>query len=334
MKTLSVISSCFNEEGNLEEFYSRVKATLTKLPQYRHEVIVADNCSTDRSREILRAIAAKDPSFKVIMNSTNFGVVRSPYNALMSATGDAVIGLSTDLQEPPEMISEFVDKWEKGSLVVCAVKVKSHENPLMFAVRMAYYRLLLGSSENPLIRNFNGFGLYDRKAVEAMRSFAEPYPFFRGLVSEIGFSRTEVSFVQPARKAGRSKNNFFRLYDQAVLGFVNHTKLPLRISAFLGFVLAALSLGVALAYFIYKLLYWDTFSLGLAPVVIGLFFFSSVQLVFIGVIGEYIGAIWTRVKNKPWVIEEERINFDNHSSELSGSGAIGRAGQQQDAHEG
>lgn len=333
MKTISVISSCFNEEGNLDEFYARVKATLARFPQYRHELIVADNCSTDRSREILRAIAAKDPNFKVIMNSTNFGVVRSPYNALMSATGDAVIALSTDLQEPPEMIAEFVEKWESGALVVCAVKVKSHENPLMFAVRMAYYRLLAGSSENPLIRSFNGFGLYDRKAVEAMRSFAEPYPFFRGLVSEIGFPRVEVPFVQAARKAGRSKNNLLRLYDQAVLGFVNHTKLPLRISVFLGFVLAMLSLGVALAYFIYKILYWDTFSLGLAPVVIGLFFFSSVQLVFIGVIGEYIGAIWTRVKNKPWVVEAERINFDNRPRDLTGSHESGHATEQQNAHE-
>lgn len=310
MKKISVVAGCFNEEGNLQEFYDRIAATFRQLPGYQYEIIVADNCSTDDSRSILRAIAAKDPQFKVILNANNFGHIRSPFNAMLQATGDAVVLLCSDLQEPPELISDFVKQWEAGFHVVCGVKPKSRENPLMFQVRRFYYWLLASCSETPQIRNFTGFGLYDRRVIEAVRKFCEPYPYFRGLVSEIGFKRTEVPFVQAARKHGRTKNNFFTLYDMAMTGFVNHTKLPLRLAAFAGFFLAAISLCVAVVYFIYKLLFWQTFNLGLAPIVIGLFFFSSVQLIFIGVIGEYIGAIWTQVKNKPLVIEDERINFD------------------------
>jgi len=309
MKKISVISGCYNEEGNLKELYDRLVAVFARLPGYTYEIILADNCSTDRSREILRGIAAKDPCFKVILNANNFGHIRSPFNALLQATGDAVVVVCSDLQEPPEMILEFIRQWEAGYQVVCGVKPKSLENPLMFQVRSFYYRLLAGCSETPQIPNFTGFGLFDRKVVDAVRKFHEPYPYFRGLVSEIGFKRIEVPFIQAARKHGKTKNNFFTLYDMAMTGFVNHTKLPLRLAAFSGFVLAFLSLLVAVGYFVYKLLFWQTFSLGLAPMVIGLFFFSSVQLIFIGLIGEYIGAIWTQVKNKPLVIEEERINF-------------------------
>ena len=291
------------------EFYDRLVAAFSKLPGYTYEIILADNCSTDRSREILREIAAKDRRFKVILNANNFGHIRSPYNALLRATGDAVVLLCSDLQEPPEMVLEFVKQWEAGYHVVCGVKPKSLENPLMFQVRRFYYWLLASCSETPQIRNFTGFGLYDRKVIAAIKLFNEPYPYFRGLVSEIGFRRIEVSFIQAARKHGKTKNNFFTLYDMAMTGFVNHTKLPLRLAALVGFLLAFLSLLVAIGYFVYKLLFWDTFSLGLAPIVIGLFFFSSVQLIFIGLIGEYIGAIWTQVKNKPLVIEDECINF-------------------------
>ncbi len=309
MKKISVISGCYNEEGNLQEFYDRIIAVFRQFPGYSYEIIIADNCSTDRSREILRAIAAKDPQFKVILNANNFGHIRSPYNAMLQATGDAVVALCSDLQEPPEMIADFVRQWEAGYQVVCGVKPRSRENPLMFLVRRFYYQLLASCSETAQIQNFTGFGLYDRKVIDAIKQFNEPYPYFRGLVSEIGFKRVEVPFVQDVRKHGKTKNNLFTLYDMAMLGFVNHTKLPLRLAAFAGFLLAFLSLLVAIGYFIYKLLYWKTFNLGLAPIVIGLFFFSSVQLIFIGVIGEYIGAIWTQVKNKPLVIEDERINF-------------------------
>jgi glycosyltransferase involved in cell wall biosynthesis len=309
MKKISVISGCYNEEGNLKEFYDRLIAVFAQLPGYTYEIIIADNCSTDRSREILREIAAKDPRFKVILNANNFGHIRSPFNALLQTTGDAIVVLCSDLQEPPEMIREFVKQWEAGYQVVCGVKPQSLENPLMFQVRCVYYWLLASCSETPQIRNFTGFGLYDRRVVDAVKKFNEPYPYFRGLISEIGFKRIEVPFTQAARRHGKTKNNFFTLYDMAMTGFVNHTKLPLRLAAFFGFVLAFLSLLVAIGYFVYKLLFWQTFSLGLAPIVIGLFFFSSVQLIFIGIIGEYIGAIWTQVKNKPLVIEDERINF-------------------------
>ena len=310
MKKISVVSSCYNEEGALKEFYSRIVGVFKQLPDYEYEIVLADNCSTDKSREILREIAATDPEFKVILNAGNFGHIRSPFNAMMQASGDAVVLLCSDLQEPPELISEFIKKWESGYKVVCGVKPKSRENPLMFQVRRFYYWLLARFSDTPQISNFTGFGLYDRKVVEAVRSFNEPYPYLRGLVAEIGFKRVEVPFVQDERKYGETKNNFFTLYDMAMTGFVNHTKLPLRLAVFFGFILAALSLLSAFGYLCAKLLFWDTFTLGIAPLVVGLFFFSSVQLIFIGIIGEYIGAIWTQVKNKPLVIEEERINFE------------------------
>jgi len=309
MKKISVISGCYNEEENLQDFYDRLLAVFRQLSDYTYEIIVADNCSTDRSREILREIASKDLKFKVILNANNFGHIRSPFNALLQATGDAVVCLCSDLQEPPEMILDFVKQWEAGYQVVCGVKPQSRENPVMFQVRRFYYRLLASCSETPQIQNFTGFGLYDRRVIDAIKRFNEPYPYFRGLVSEIGFKRVEVPFVQAARKHGKTKNNFFTLYDMAMTGFVNHTKMPLRLAAFMGFFLAFLSLLVAVGYFFCKLLFWQTFNLGLAPLVIGLFFFASVQLIFIGIIGEYIGAIWTQVKNKPLVIEEERINF-------------------------
>lgn len=309
MKTISVVSSCFNEEGNLREFHDRIFSAFKQLPDYAYEIIVADNCSTDRSRDILREIAAQDRQFKVILNAGNFGHIRSPFNAIMQATGDAVVVLCSDLQEPPEMIPAFVQQWEAGYQVVCGVKPKSRENPLMFQIRRLYYRLLASCADTPQIQNFTGFGLYDRRVIDAIKKFHEPYPYLRGLVCEVGFRRTEIPFVQAVRKHGKTKNNFFTLYDMAMTGFVNHTKLPLRLAAFVGFFLAFLSLLVALGYLVYKLLFWQTFNLGLAPMVIGLFFFSSVQLIFIGLIGEYIGAVWTQVKNKPWVIEDERINF-------------------------
>lgn len=311
-KTVSVITSCFNEESNLREFYERLVAVLRQHDTYTYEIIIADNCSTDDSRTVLRQLAEEDKHVKVILNANNFGVVRSPYNAFMAASGDAVIAISSDLEEPPELVAQFIAHWEAGYRVVCGVKTDSTENRRMYWLRRLFYRLLALSSETEQIQNFNGFGLYDRQVVEAMRAFHEPYPFFRGLVSEVGFRRALVPFVHQRRKAGRTKNNLYALYEQAVLGFVNHTKLPLRIAVLAGFALAAVNLGVAVAYFVYKILYWNTFSLGLAPVVIGLFFFASVQLIFIGILGEYIGAIWVQVKRKPWVVEESRINFDDN----------------------
>jgi len=314
MKTISIVSGCYNEEGNLDELYARCRAVLKKFPQYDYEFILEDNCSTDGTRDVLRRLAAADSRFRVILNSANFGHIRSPFNALMNARGDAVVWMCSDLQEPPEVIETFVRKWEEGYKVVAGVRSGTHASWLMERFRALYYWMLAkfdeGGHGNGVIPKFTGFGLYDKKVVEALRSFRDPYPYVRGLVSEVGFRRAEVPFVQDRRKSGVTHNNILTLYDMAMAGFTNHTKIPLRLAAICGFVLAGLSMLAALAYFVYKLIYWDTFSLGMAPVVIGLFFFSSIQLIFIGIIGEYLGAVWTQVKNKPLVIEEERLNFD------------------------
>jgi glycosyltransferase involved in cell wall biosynthesis len=313
-KKISISSGCFNEEGNLQEWYDRIIAMFREFPQYDYEIIIADNCSTDNSREVLRHLAAQDKKFKPIFNSNNFGQIRSPYNGLMQTTGDAVVIMASDLQDPPELIAEFLKKWEEGNRVVVAVKPQSKESLTMALIRKFYYYLLSKVAESDVvIRNFTGFGLYDRKFMDAAKKYHDPFPYFRGLVGEIGFKRAEIEFIQPRRKHGKTKNNIFILYDFAMVGFVNHSKLPLRLAVFCGFCLAGISLLIALGYLIYKLMFWDTFNLGLAPLVIGLFFFSAMQLIFIGIIGEYIGAIYTQVKNKPWAIEDEKINFDETS---------------------
>ncbi|MEM4248158.1 MAG: glycosyltransferase family 2 protein [Candidatus Nanoarchaeia archaeon] len=302
-KKISVSSGCYNEADNLREWYERVVKALKQFPQYDYEIVIADNYSNDGSREILREIAATDKNFKVILNSNNFGHIRSPHNALMNCSGDAVIQIVSDLQEPPELIPEMIRYWEKGYKVVVAVKPKSKENFFMSCIRKIYYYLLSKMSDSTyIVRNFTGFGLYDRQFIEAAKKFHSPYPYFRGLIGEIGFKRKEIEFIQEKRKHGKTKNNFFTLYDLAMTGFVNHSKLPLRLAAFTGFCIAGISLLVSFIYLVYKLLYWNTFSLGMAPVVIGLFFFSAIQLIFIGIIGEYVGAILTQVKNHPLVI--------------------------------
>lgn len=311
-KIISITAGCYNEEGNIQELYDRIIKVMIQFPQYGYEIIMADNCSTDGSRNILRQIAAKDKNFKVILNSNNFGPITSGYNAFLQASGDAAVLMCSDLQDPPELIADFIRKWEDGYQVVVAVKSRSKENPLKFLLRRCYYQWLAKFSDTDhIIQNFTGFGLYSRKFMEALKRYHDPKPYFRGFVSEIGFKRTEIEFVQPQRKHGRSKHNFFSLYDVAMSGFVNHSKLPLRLATFFGFCLAGLSLLLAFGYLIYKLLYWDTFTLGLAPLVVGLFLFSAVQLIFIGIIGEYVGAILTQVKNHPLAIEDEIINFEN-----------------------
>ena len=295
----------------MQEFYNRLIKIFQKLPHYDYEIIIADNCSTDGSRDILLQLAAQDKKFKVIFNSKNFGQVRSPYNALLQASGDAVVAMCSDLQNPPEMIPDMIKRWESGYQVVMAVKPKSREFILMTIIRKFYYRMLSQVSDSEeIIQNFTGFGLYDRKFMDGLKKFHDPYPYFRGLVSEIGFKRTEIEYVQEKRKQGRTKNNFLNLYDIAMTGFVNHTKLPLRLASFIGFTVAIVNILIALCYFIYKLIYWQNFQVGMAPLVIGIFFFGGVQLVFLGIIGEYIGAIYTQVQNKPLVIEDEKINFD------------------------
>ena len=311
-KKISVVTGSLNEEGNVEELYRRIKDALSGFPAYDHEIIVADNCSTDGTRDILRRLAASDPRFKVLLNSRNFGAARSGFNAFLLATGDAVILMACDLQDPPELIPAMIKKWEEGFKVVSAIKTTSRETPFIFLLRRIFYGLLAFLSDTDhVIQNFTGFGLYDRAFMDALKKFHDPVPYLRGFVTEIGFPRTELAFAQPKRKWGRSKYSLLSLYDVAMGGVINHSKLPLRLATFTGFFLAGISLLIAVAYLAYKLLYWDTFTLGLAPLIIGVFFFSAVQLIFIGIIGEYIGAILTQVKNRPLAIIEETINCPN-----------------------
>lgn len=309
MPLISVVSPCYNEEANVEEIYKQVKHIFVEMNKYTYEHIFIDNASKDGTVEILKKIAAVDKNVKIIVNSRNFGHVRSPYYGMLQASGDAVIFLASDLQDPPSLIMEFVRKWEEGYKIVLGVKAKSHETAIMFLVRKTYYDFLNKLSEIELTKNSTGFGLYDKKVVNILREINDPYPYFRGLISEIGFESAKIEYSQPTRKRGISKNNFYTLYDIAMLGITNHSKIPLRIATILGFATALVSLLVAFAYFIYKLIYWHNFSLGVAPVVIGLFFFSSVQLIFLGIIGEYIGSIYTQVLRRPLVVEKERINF-------------------------
>lgn len=314
-KKISVATGCFNEAGNIRELYGRIRSEFEKYPEYDWEIVISDNRSTDGTREILEELAGADKRVKVIFNSNNFGHIRSPFNAVMNTSGDAVVILVSDLQEPPELIGEFLKKWESGYKVVCGVRTGTKESFWAAGFRRFYYFLLDHcSAQGNVIRNFTGFGLYDRCVIEAMKRFHEPYPYLRGLLSEVGFSRTEIPFFQAPRKSGRTKNNLFTLYDMAMTGFVNNTKLPLRFTVFSGFLIAAVSLLISLAYLILKLIYWDTFSFGQAPIMIGMFFIGAVQLIFIGIIGEYIGAIWTQVKDKPLVIEEKRLNFEDEES--------------------
>ncbi len=312
-KHISILTPCYNEEGNVSLLVNAVGAVFDRMPQYSYEHIFIDNCSTDKTAAILKNIAETNKQVKIIVNARNFGHIRSPFYGMLQCNGDAVISLVADFQDPPEMIEQFLNKWEEGYKIVIGIKKKSKENPLMFAIRRFFYSLLSkvssGGGEQP-VQNFTGFGLYDQKFIAVLRTLEDPYPYFRGLITELGFDRYEIEYTQPRRAAGKTKNNFFTLYDIAMLGFTNHSKLPLRLSAFLGFFSATISLLVAIVYFIYKLLYWNRFDVGLAPLVIGVFFFSSVQLFFIGIIGEYIGAIHTQVRKRPLVIEKERINFD------------------------
>jgi glycosyltransferase involved in cell wall biosynthesis len=309
MKKISIVTPCYNEEENLDELYHRIHAVMTGLEDYDYEHILIDNASTDNSHIILRKLAASDPRVKVIFNTRNFGHIRSPFYALMQATGDAVIGLASDLQDPPERIPDFIQKWEEGYKVVIGIKTHSEEPGIFYFLRGIYYRVLRGLSDVPLIDNFTGFGLYDRQVMDTLRDINDPYPYFRGLIADLGFERAQVEFTQPRRKRGISKNSFYTLYDLAMLGVTGYTKIPLRLATMFGFFSALVSFLIGLAYLIYKLIFWFQFTLGSAPIIIGLFFLGSIQLLFLGIVGEYIGAIYTQVMHRPLVIEKERINF-------------------------
>ncbi len=308
-KLISIMSPCFNEEKNINELYKRICNTIEPLIQYQFEMIFIDNSSTDKTVEILREIAQNDRRVKVIVNIRNFGPVRSPYWAVMQTRGEATIGLASDLQDPPEMIPKFIEEWEKGWKVVYATKTTSETNFITHALRKFYYRLLNYISEVEIVKDATGFGLYDREVLDHIRNIRDPYPFFRGLISELGYPIKKIPFNQPRRSAGISSGNFYSLYDTAILGVVNHSILPLRVASFLGLIVGILSLCTAVVYTIKKIVNWDGFPVGIAPAIIGIYMMFGVILIFLGFIGEYIASIHMYVRNRPIVVEKERINF-------------------------
>ena len=312
-KRISIVSGCFNEAENVEELCRQVKAVMANEPAYDYEHIFIDNASKDETVSILKSIAAQDRRVKIIVNMRNFGHIRSPYHALLQAHGDAVICMASDLQDPPELIPQMLRKWESGSRIAAAIKTGSRERWWMYCIRSFYYRLIARLASVDMLEHFTGFGLYDREVVDLLRKLHEPYPYFRGLISDLGFPVARIEFTQPARLRGKTKSNFYTLFDMALLGITNHTKIPLRLATLLGFGIAVFSLLVGFGYLVAKLIFWNTFSAGQAPVVIGVFFIGSVQLFFLGLVGEYVGTMFTYVQNRPLVVEKERINFDDES---------------------
>jgi glycosyltransferase involved in cell wall biosynthesis len=305
---ISIVTPCYNEQENIDELYQRIVSVMATLP-YNYEHIFIDNASTDATVKKIKIIAAADHRVKLIVNARNFGHIKSPYHGILQSSGDACILIASDLQDPPEMILEFIKKWEEGYKIVLAVKPVSEESSMMFFVRKIYYRFITRISEVPLVQNATGAGLFDRSVIDILRDIQDPYPYFRGLLCEIGFPIGIVTFKQPRRVRGITKNNFYTLYDIAMLGITNHSKIPLRLMAMSGFLLSFLSLFVAFIFLIAKILYWNSFQLGTAPMLIGIFFFGAIQAFFIGVLGEYVASIHTQVRNMPLVIEAERINF-------------------------
>lgn len=305
---ISIVTPCFNEVENVEELCLRIQKIMSGF-QYEYEHLLIDNGSKDGTIDKIRALASSDPHIKAILNTRNFGHIRSPFHGLLQANGDAAIIMASDLQDPPERIPEFIRQWETGFLVVIGIKTSSQESGLFYLFRTIYYKILRSLSEVELIEHFTGFGLYDRQVIDILRKLNDPYPYFRGLIADIGFPIARIEFTQPRRKRGISKNNFYTLYDMAMLGVTGYTKIPLRLATMFGFLSSVISFAIGVIYLVYKLVDWQNFSLGLAPVVIGLFFLGSVQLVFLGIVGEYIGAIYTQVMHRPLVIEKERINF-------------------------
>lgn len=307
-----MVTPCFNEKDNIRKLYLAVKFIFSNLEKYRYEHIFIDNCSTDNSINILKEIAQFDRNVKLILNSRNFGHIRSPYYGLLQANGDAVVLLAADLQDPPQLIIDFILAWEQGYKIVIGIKEKSAESKIMFGIRKCYYKFLTFIAEVDLVKNFTGFGLYDSSFLKILKKIEDPYPYFRGFIADIGLQRKEISYIQPRRKFGVTKNNFYTLYDIAMLGITNYSKLPIRLATIGGFLLSILSFLLSVVFFILKMIFWNSFSLGTAPILCGLFFFFSVQLFFIGLLGEYIGSIHTKALKRPLVIEKERVNFDDY----------------------
>lgn len=312
MKKISLMVACYNEEDNVVPLtHALVECMEHDLPGYDYEILFIDNHSTDRTRELLRGLCAENHKVKAILNTANFGQMRSPVHGLRQTTGDCAIKLCADFQDPIEMIPRFVHEWEEGNKVVIGIKTRSKENPLMYALRGAYYWVFNKLSDVEHIRQFTGFGLYDRSFIDVLRQIDDPIPYFRGIVAEYAKDRVEIPYTQPKRRGGKSKNNLYSLYDIGITGLTTYSKSLMRLAILVGALIAMLSFAAAIVYLVYKLVYWDTFSAGMAPLVIGMFLLGGIQLLFIGILGEYILTINRRVMGRPLVIEEERINFDD-----------------------
>lgn len=311
MKKISILVPCYNEEENVVPLSKAVVEMMERdLPAYDYELVFIDNCSKDKTRDLLTLLCSQNKRIKAIFNAKNFGQFNSPFYGMCQTTGDCTICLAADFQDPVEMIPKFVHEWEAGYKIVCGIKTTSKENKIMYFLRSCYYKLIRKMSDIEQIEHFTGFGLYDRSFIQVLQKLDDPTPFLRGIVAELGPERKEIPYEQPKRRAGKTSNNWYRLYDAAMLSFTSYTKVGLRIATIGGFILSVLSILVALVYTILKLVYWDNFPMGMAPVLIGVFLFGSIQMFFIGLLGEYIMSINTRVMKRPLVVEEKRLNFD------------------------
>jgi polyisoprenyl-phosphate glycosyltransferase len=310
MKKLSILVPCYNEEENVIPISEAIVHILKKdLSNYDYEIIFIDNCSQDTTREKLEEICKKNEKIKAIFNAKNFGQFNSPFYGLCQTTGDCTIPICCDFQDPVAMIPVFVKEWENGAKIVSGIKTSSKENKIMRFLRTIYYKLIKKMSDVEQIEHFTGFGLYDKSFIEVLRKLDDPTPFLRGIVAELGYKRKDIEYEQARRKAGKTSNNWYRLYDGAMLSFTSYTKIGLRLATIIGFILSGISFLVAILYLILKLIYWNSFPVGTIPILIGVFLFSSIQLFFIGLLGEYIMNINTRIMKRPLVVEEKRINF-------------------------
>ncbi len=311
MKKISILIPTYNEEENVELLVDAITDEFKKnLKNYDYEIVFIDNDSKDNTQKIIEEICKKNKKVKAIFNAKNFGQFNSPFYGILQTTGDATISMSADFQDPVEMIHKFVKEWEKGYKIVIGIKNKSKENKILYFIRSCYYKLIKKMSTVEQIEHFTGFGLYDKKFVDVLRNLDDSEPYMRGIVAELGYKRKEIYFTQPKRTRGKTKNNWYTLYDAAMLGITSYTKALMRIATIFGFVTAILSFIVALTYFILKIIFWDRFPMGTVPILIGVFLIGSIQLFFIGILGEYIININRRILRRPLVIEEKRINFD------------------------
>ena len=309
-KKVSILVPCYNEEENVDAISKAIIEQMGKLPQYEYEIIFIDNCSKDDTRTLIRNLCLKNPKIKAIFNVKNFGQFNSPYYGLTQTTGDCAISMSADFQDPPDLIPAFLEGWEEGYQIVCAVKTSSKESYIMYFLRSIYYKLIKNFSDVEQIEHFTGFGLYDKSFIEVLRKLDDSTPFLRGIVGELGGKRKEIPFEQPNRRAGKTHNNWYSLYDAAMLSFTSYTKISMRLAVFTGVIFSILSFLTGFVYLIMKLIYWNTFAAGQAPTLIIVSLMCSVILAFIGILGEYIAAINHRMMHRPLVVEEERINFD------------------------